>query len=507
MPHNFYLSYASADYGDDLCGFFEDLSHVVQTRLRLPESEPVGFFNTQGIAPGSEWRPDVAKALRTSRTMLALVSPAYIRSESAGKEWQVFENRRHLDTLREAIDPPRVVPQAIAPVLWIPCSGQMPHAISKAPWILGDSDSAYNRNGLLKVRGSANRFQQDYADSLAALAEQIVQMSRNSNLPPLDTLPPFAEVDNLFKYNAIIVEGHDQVRKMLVEYLEASNFEVQAYQSAGEVPSELLEEKNQINPIDLFVVDLEFESPGTDGLDLIEKISAIETRPAIMAMSASLSSNNLIEAMKMGAEDVVPKPFEVSEIVERMRNLASIGRNRRLRQQGQSLSDSEDPSRFRRPVFLSYSSEDNGRKGVAAFLRSNIEAMGIGVYYADDSRLPEDSQEAKRILEAIDQAHVYLPLITEKYPCSNYCLSELVRFCTHVEPGRPGSSSMVRTASTTRTLLPVLYGLPNEIKNYEWIRPIIDERRHANITSDQFLDGLIALLGWIRNAVNEHEVP
>jgi CheY-like chemotaxis protein len=327
-------------------------------------------------------------------------------------------------------------------------------------------------------------------------------MSRVANLPPLETLPPFAGVDNAFKYKAIIVEGYEQVREMLVKYLKDSNFEVEAYKDAGEVPPELLDEKNQINPIDLFVVDLGFESPGTEGLELIGKISALEkTRPAVMAMSASLSSNNLIEAMKMGAEDVVPKPFEVSKIVERMSNLAGIGRNRRLRRQGQFLSDSEDPSRLERPVFLSYSSEDNGRKGVAAFLRSNIEVMGIQVYYADDNRMPEDSQEAKRILEAIDQAHVYLPLITEKYPCSNYCLSELVRFCTHVEPGGPTNPPTVVTAATTRTLLPVLYGLPNEIKNYEWIRPIIDERRHANITSDQFLDGLIALLGWIRSAV------
>ncbi len=496
MSFHFYLSNAPADYDGYLSGVFEDLARVLRVRLGLSASEEVGFLNTQGIAPGSEWRPDVAAALRTSQVMLALVSPAYIRSESAGKEWQLFENRRYLGTMPEEIETPRLVPQAIAPVLWIPCNGQTPKAISRAaPWTNAKSDSVYHRKGLLEVRRSAVEFPQDYANLLAALTEQIVVATSNAKLPQLDALPPFAEVENAFIYKAIIVEGNEQVRKMLVEYLEFSNFEVGAYETAGDVPAQILENENNIDAVDLFVVDLEFESQRKDALHLIRKISNIKTRPAVMAMSASLSSQNVIEAMKMGAEDVVPKPFEVSKLAERMKNLASIGRNRRLRPQGQSLLDSEDPWRDKRPVFLSYSGEDNGRKGIAAFLRSNIEAMGIGVYYADDNRLREDSIAAKRILKAIDEAHVYLPLITEKYPCSNYCLSELVRFCTHVESG--GS----------RTLLPILHGLPAEIKNYEWIRPIIDERRYADITSEQFLDGLIALLGWIQNAVDIYQRP
>jgi CheY-like chemotaxis protein len=488
----FYLSYASADYSEDLRGFFEDLASVVRIRFRLPDAAPTGFFNTQGIAPGSEWRPDVAGALRTSQTMLALVSPAYISSQFSGKEWQLFENRRNLITVRGTAETAPVVPRAIAPVLWARCDGLMPKVISQAQWAVGDSDGVYNREDLLMVRRSANRVQ-GYADSLKALAEQIVRMVRTTTLPPLDDLPPFPEVDNAFKYKAIIVEGNEQVRKMLVEYLEFSNFEVTAYEAAGVVPPHFLDEENQSNPIDLFVVDLEFESGRRDSLNLVGKISSMKkTRPAVMAMSASLTSDNLIEAMKMGAEDVVPKPFEVSKIVERMKNLASIGRNRRLHPQGKSLCDSEDPSRRNRPVFLSYSGEDNGRKGVAAFLRSNIEAMGIGVYYADDNR-PEDSIAGKCILKAIDDAHVYLALITEKYPSNKYCLFELVRFCTNVEPKGP------------RTLLPVVHGRPEKIENYEWIRPIIDERQYADLTSERFLDGLIALLGWIQNAVNVYE--
>jgi DNA-binding NarL/FixJ family response regulator len=306
--------------------------------------------------------------------------------------------------------------------------------------------------------------------------------------------PRPARTVNARKYHAVIVEGHTQVREMLVEYLRFSNFEVSAYVEAGQVPDQMLEDELESNPPDLFVVDLEFEAGKGASLDLIKKIKRLEkTRPAVMAMCASLSNENLIEAMKMGAEDVVPKPFDVLEIVGRMSKLAYIGRYRRDRPAGQSPSDSTDLLRQERSVFLSYSSDDAKSEGVATFLRSNIEARGIGVWYSDDILRPKDPKWAKHAFKGIRKAHVFLPLITDNYPHSRNCLAELINFYSH------------QLIDGSRVLLPVLHGSSEAIRNFEWTRRLIDNSHHADITSAQFLDGLIALLGRIQKAVKVHQ--
>jgi DNA-binding response OmpR family regulator len=502
MSMHFYLSYAPADYSEHLREFCEDLTCTIRARLLQSGNEPVGFLDRRGIARDSHWPADVAEALRTSQTMVVLMSPEYFRTASSGKEWQIFEMRRRL----RAEPGSNEVSGVIAPVIWIPREGNVPKVVSDCEDSLGQVNGVYRQNGLLMMRESLTRFGDEYVNILVTLAEQIIAMARIARLPPLDDLPPFDEVDDAFnspyelsisftdqardgRYKAIVVERHEQVRKMLVEYLRFSDFEVDGYEEARLVPARILKNEPQGSPPDLFVVDLECEADSREGLGLIESTKAIKTRPAVMALTAGLSDKNLIEAMQMGAEDVVPKPFDVPEIVERMKNLASIGRNRRLRPSGQFPSDSTDDTRIKRPVFLSYSSKDNKNKGVATFLRSNIEARGIGVYYADDHPLPEGSAAAKSILKAIDEAQVYLPLLTYGYPTSCFCLAELVRFYSRL------------ATDDSRTLLPVLHDSPKTMPHFAWIKPIIEEHQYADLTSGRFLNGLIALLGWIQRAV------
>lgn len=513
MSFHFYLSYAPADYSENLCKFFEDLTCTIRARLPECAEEAVGFFPARGDAPRSEWTPEAAEALRTSRLMIALTSPEYFRSESSGKEWQIFETRRTRAARLGSLEAAGV----IVPVIWIPCDETVPKAVTHGHDSLGHLNGAYRKYGVLTAHKTLHRFAQEYVNVLVALAEHVIAVTRTTGLLPLDVLPPFEEVDNAFhanymqngkyrakaydspppatkdephdRYRALVVEPHHQVRDMLLEYL-SPDFEVEGYEEARQVPARALVDENQSRPIDLFVVDLELEARKRDGLSLIQQIRPLKTRPAVMAMSAGLSSKKLIEAMRVGAEVVVPKPFDVEETVKRMKKLAAIAKSRRLHRLLKSESTNGAPAKRERPVFLSYSSKDNESKRVAIFLKSNIEARGIGVWYSDEILSPEDSAPAKSVFEGIAEAQVFLPVITDSYPSSTPCLAELICFFNH------------QMSDRSRVLLPVLHRSAKEIKYFDWIKPLIDDRQHADLTSESFLDGLITVLGWIQKLVN-----
>lgn len=498
MANYFYLSYASVDNSDYLQRFFEDLTYAIQFRLGLSRDKQVGFFDRREKEFSSHWHGPVTEALRTSRTMVSLLSPAYFRSEYTGKEWQLFDTRRHLCTARKgSTEAERVsTPSVIAPVIWLPWQDHTPKVVSETLHRLGDSTSVYKKNGLLMMRES---FQREYVEVVVALAEQIIDMAETTQLRPLDVLPPLNEVDSAFtlsgessvgfpnetekvRYKVVVVEDHQQVREMLVEGLRVFGHDATGYAEAESVFLEILPDNRQITMPDLFVIDLELGAGKIQGMDLIKLLRANKVPSAIVAMSASLSSSNFLEAWKGGAADVIAKPFDLIPTVRRMETLANIGMGRRLRSPEQCPPFPTDPSRQDRPVFLSYANAD---QSIASVLRSHIEAAGIGVWYS----LQPEGPCREHILDAIDRALVFVPLITDSYPGSPLCMAEMVRFYRR------------RITNKSPALLPVLNGLLEGMRNLDLIRPIVEEHQYVDITSERLADGLTALLGLIRKTL------
>jgi DNA-binding NtrC family response regulator len=59
---------------------------------------------------------------------------------------------------------------------------------------------------------------------------------------------------------------------------------------------------------------LDIEMPGESGLDLLRELKAKESSPAVIMITAYGSEKVAVEAMKSGAYDYLPKPFEVDEL-------------------------------------------------------------------------------------------------------------------------------------------------------------------------------------------------
>src|SRR5438874_992694 len=86
---------------------------------------------------------------------------------------------------------------------------------------------------------------------------------------------------------------------------------------------------------DLLLLDIEM--PEESGLDFLRELKAKEGSPAVIMITAYGSEKIAVEAMKSGAYDYLPKPFEVEElrlvVAKAFEKLDLEDENRRLKRQ------------------------------------------------------------------------------------------------------------------------------------------------------------------------------
>jgi len=71
--------------------------------------------------------------------------------------------------------------------------------------------------------------------------------------------------------------------------------------------------------VDIVLTDLRM--PGVDGLEMIERIKELCPQSKIILMTAYSSIPNAVEAMKKGASEYIPKPFDIDELEKKIKDL------------------------------------------------------------------------------------------------------------------------------------------------------------------------------------------
>jgi len=105
----------------------------------------------------------------------------------------------------------------------------------------------------------------------------------------------------------LVVDDDASIRNMLSIVLKNSGYVPTAVESS-EVA--LLNLKN--NQFDLVISDIKM--PGISGIDLLKKIKMIHPEIPVIMITAYASTNDAVEAMKLGAEDYITKPFNLDEL-------------------------------------------------------------------------------------------------------------------------------------------------------------------------------------------------
>jgi len=110
------------------------------------------------------------------------------------------------------------------------------------------------------------------------------------------------------KRRLLLVEDDEVFLRPLHRTLELKGYEVLPVQS-GEEALEALKRED----VDLVLTDRRL--PGMDGVEFVRHVKAEHSDLAVVVMTAYGTIESAVEAMRLGAEDYLVKPFEVAELL------------------------------------------------------------------------------------------------------------------------------------------------------------------------------------------------
>src|SRR5262245_1711735 len=111
----------------------------------------------------------------------------------------------------------------------------------------------------------------------------------------------------------LVVDDEPDVREILREYLEDSGYEVYVA-GDGDGVRKVVENRR----IDIVLMDLNL--PGEDGLALTRQLRAAHSLGVIMITAAGQTVDRIV-GFEMGADDYIPKPFDLREVLARVKSL------------------------------------------------------------------------------------------------------------------------------------------------------------------------------------------
>jgi DNA-binding NtrC family response regulator len=119
--------------------------------------------------------------------------------------------------------------------------------------------------------------------------------------------------------NVLLIDDEEQFLKVLGERLETRGLKVNTVTS-GEDALTLIDDKNY----DAIVLDLAM--PGIDGIETLKLLKEKKPDLEIIMLTGHATVQKGVEAMKLGADDFLEKPVELSVLLERI----SEAKNKRI---------------------------------------------------------------------------------------------------------------------------------------------------------------------------------
>ena len=115
----------------------------------------------------------------------------------------------------------------------------------------------------------------------------------------------------------MVVDDELEIRHLLSQFLTEEGYEV-ILASNGEEAIELAERENPQ------VILLDILMPGIDGIETCKRLKAGEKTRFIPIIMATALWDRYMEAIEAGAEDVVTKPFNLTELSHRVKSIIRV---------------------------------------------------------------------------------------------------------------------------------------------------------------------------------------
>jgi DNA-binding response OmpR family regulator len=117
------------------------------------------------------------------------------------------------------------------------------------------------------------------------------------------------------RHRLLVVEDEDHLAAGLKLNLELDGYQVEVAGTAREAGERLLNS----NGFDLIVLDVML--PDVDGFSLLKTIRRSGNYTPVIMLTARSSAEDRVRGLESGADDYLPKPFELDELMARVRSL------------------------------------------------------------------------------------------------------------------------------------------------------------------------------------------
>ena len=110
----------------------------------------------------------------------------------------------------------------------------------------------------------------------------------------------------------LVVDDEPELRSLLVEYFVRHGFAVEAVADAAAARASLA-----LRPPALAILDINM--PGENGLSLARWMREAHARVGLVMLTTASDTVDRVVGLELGADDYVPKPFEMRELLARVR--------------------------------------------------------------------------------------------------------------------------------------------------------------------------------------------
>jgi len=117
------------------------------------------------------------------------------------------------------------------------------------------------------------------------------------------------------KHKVLLVEDEIDLGSVVKQYLEMMDFDVDWHTSATSV----LLQAGRTNTYNIMVFDVAM--PGMDGFQLAEKMTKPDDNIPFLFLTARKEKQDKLHGLRLGADDYITKPFDIDELVLRIKNI------------------------------------------------------------------------------------------------------------------------------------------------------------------------------------------
>lgn len=112
----------------------------------------------------------------------------------------------------------------------------------------------------------------------------------------------------------LVVENEDPICEIYARVLRNEGYDVETFVEGDKALRRVRE-----NHFDLVITDLKM--PKVDGMYVIRKVRELSPNTEIMVITGYATIDSVVETIKLGASDYILKPFEIGDLVEKVRKI------------------------------------------------------------------------------------------------------------------------------------------------------------------------------------------